>query len=295
MMLSPFQRQKEELSGSTEFRMIGPRSSGKTAYLAALAYWSQVRKNSSIESITPLNDATQNFIDKAENILKRGDRVAGTDYTDNPESIPEYEIKITMNAEFNHQEFEITCKDFAGELFTKLQNKNITAIETYLEEYAQASGLFIMLEGTLSTQDQDIRYAQGLANLESALKSRLRSKKKSLSNYPIAIVWSKAEMSGMWNYRRRIPKFMNKKYLQTEQLLLRWKREWRCPMNYFFCSAFGVKGDDATPNVRPEKRPDGVTVGVIDDTELWQPFGLIAPIYWLYTGQDIAELRDLEG
>ncbi|MDJ0729295.1 MAG: hypothetical protein QNJ33_04805 [Crocosphaera sp.] len=294
-MLSPFQQKQEELSGSTEFRMIGPRSSGKTAYLAALAYRSQVRIDSPIESITAKNDDTKKFIELAENILKTGLEVAGTYRSNNPESLPEYEIKIKMNAKFNNQEFDITCKDFSGEIFTELQNRNLKEIEPYLEEYAEASGLFIMLEGTLPTQEQDINYAQGLASLQSALSSRLLKKNKSLSNYPIAIVWSKAEQPGMWNYRYRISKFMNKKYYQTEQILSRWKKEWKCPMNYFFCSAFGVKYPDATPNVKVEKRPDRVTVGVIDRTDLWIPFGLIAPIYWLHTGKDEPQLRDLEG
>lgn len=284
---------ESESSDSTEFRMIGPRSAGKTAYLAALAYWPNAKKDSPIESIIPMNDETKKFIDIAENILKMGSPVAATYFTNDPDSIFEYEIKIAMNSNFNNQEFKVSCKDFAGELFSKLESGNIVAIEAYLQEYAEATGLLIMLDGTSFIRDT--KYFQGLVNLQSALASTLRNQNKSLKDYRIAVVWSKAEQPGMWNYRHRIPTFMNRKYTQTDKLLSRWKREWKCSMNYFFCSAFGVKGKDTTPNVKAEKRPDGVTFGVIDNTEVWQPFGLIAPIYWLYTGRDISLLRDLEG
>ncbi|MFM6308914.1 MAG: hypothetical protein ACKPGB_11680, partial [Dolichospermum sp.] len=60
-------------------RVIGPRSSGKTTYLAALAYQParSSRKNKNFQ-VQPLNDDTKNLADKAENIILEGNSLEPT-------------------------------------------------------------------------------------------------------------------------------------------------------------------------------------------------------------------------
>lgn len=285
---------KQALPDNTEFRIIGPRSSGKTAYLAALAYWPRANPNSPIASVTPMDDDTKKFISIAKDVLETGAQMAATSLPDNPEVIPSYGLKITMKSDFkfSNQSFEVICKDFAGELFKKLRNQNTAEIELYLDEYAEVPGLLILLDGTFFTQDT--RYAEGLASLQSELNLRLVAKNKPLNNYRIAVVFSKAEQPQIWTHRRNLKRFMGLKFPKTYQVLQQWSLQWKSPINYFFCSAFGMKGNPPTPNVEVTNRENGVTLGIIARKEAWRPFGLVAPIYWLYTGEDIPELRDIE-
>ena len=115
------------------------------------------------------------------------------------------------------------------------------------------------------------------------------AKNKPLNNYRIAVVFSKAEQSQVWTHRRNIKRFMRLKFPKTYQVLQQWSLQWKSLINYFFCSAFGMKGNPPTPNVEVTNRENGVTLGIIARKEAWRPFGLVAPIYWLYTGEDIPE------
>ncbi|MEL4896858.1 hypothetical protein P9B04_15600, partial [Crocosphaera sp. Alani8] len=168
----------------------------------------------------------------------------------------------------------------------------LIAIEPYLEEYAEVPGLLILLDGTFFTQDTI--YAEGLASLKSELNLRLVANNKPLNNYRLAVVFTKSEQPQIWVHRRNIKRFMGLKFPRTYQVLKEWSVEWNSPINYFFCSAFGMKGDPPTPNVKVTSRENGITLGIIARKEVWRPFGLVAPIYWLYTGKDLPELREIE-
>ena len=288
----------QPLAGNSEFRIIGPRKSGKTTYLVALAYWPNTKSHSPIESIEPMDDETAKLTGMAKDILEAGASLAGTYLSDNPSQLPPYSLSIKMKPAFSsqNQRFEITCKDFAGELFDKLRSGNTAETKLYLEECAGAPGLLIILDGTFFTEDYE--YAQGLENLQSELKWRLKGQNKALENYRTAVVFSKAEQSQVWIHRHDVRKFMRLKFNQTYQTLENWGKDWQCSINYFLCSAFGMKVDKMgvppTPNVKVTSRENGVTLGIIARPELWQPFGLVAPIYWLYTGKDYPKLREVE-
>ena len=43
-----------------------------------------------------------------------------------------------------------------------------------------------------------------------------------------------------------------------------------------------------------QSRDEAGTYGVIANPAVWRPFGLVAPIYWLYTGKDDRRLREIE-
>ena len=50
--------------------IIGPRSSGKTTYLAGLAYWPDTQ-NQNFE-VTPITKEAQNLVNQAEDIILSG-------------------------------------------------------------------------------------------------------------------------------------------------------------------------------------------------------------------------------
>ena len=284
-------------SQPTEFRIIGPRRSGKTTYLSALAYWPNAKPDSPIEKVIPGDDDTAKLIAMAKDILENNAMLMATYLASNPSEIPTYNLSIQMKPTWQGgQAIDIICKDFAGELFEKLSQGKTSQIEEYLEECASALGLLILLDGTFFTEDQ--KYAQGLATLKQQLKWRLEKKNQNLSQYRIALAFTKAEQSKMRIHRQDIPRFMRLKFNKTYQLLENWGKEWPCPVKYFFCSAFGMKPgaspDSPLANVQVTSREGGVTSGVIDNPTVWRPLGLMAPIYWLHTGTDHPQLRDIE-
>ncbi|MEG3436424.1 hypothetical protein V0288_04770 [Pannus brasiliensis CCIBt3594] len=294
-----WQKENPSDANPTEFRIIGPRRSGKTTYLSALAYWPNAKSDSPIEKVIHLDDDTAKLVGMAKDILESNAMLRATYLDDDPDNLPSYNISIKMKPTFGGggQWIHVTCKDFAGELFDKLRKGKTAETELYLEECADALGLLILLDGTFFTEDD--QYARGLETLKNQLKWRLKNKKKSLSDYRVAVVFNKAEQSQIWIHRHNIHKFMKLKFKKTYQLIEGWGKEWPCPVNYFFCSAFGMKPGitpDTPPkaNVQVISRENGVTSGVIEEARVWRPLGLVAPIYWLHTGIDHPKLRDVE-
>ena len=82
-------------------------------------------------------------------------------------------------------------------------------------------------------------------------------------------------------------------YKQTRRTLEVWKRQWGCSVTCFFLSAFGTIGNPPQANCEVISRGKDGMSAVIKRPEFWQPFGLIAPIYWLYTGQGNIQLRNI--
>lgn len=277
---------------TTGFPIIGPRASGKTTYLAALVFWPKAKPNSPIESVTSGTDETNELVDMAGDILQNRLNFAPTD----PDRVPLYGFSIQLKSAFlrRNQPLEVYCRDFAGELFEKLYIKDTNAITSHLNEWSNAPGLLIMLDGSSPTSTQDDKYATGFENLKVELESRINKQER--KSYRLAIVFSKAEQRQVWLYRNNIPKFMNNKFNATYKSLEQWSKEWQCPINYFFCSAFGMKikipDVPNRGNAEVTSREGGVTRGILDNPDDWQPFGLVAPIYWLHTGKDHPQLRD---
>ncbi|MFM7371194.1 MAG: hypothetical protein ACKO2Z_26075, partial [Sphaerospermopsis kisseleviana] len=69
-----------DIGGNQDFRVIGPRRSGKTAFMAALARWPNAKSDSPIVSVDPYNDEAGELINIAQDILEDGKELAGTDY-----------------------------------------------------------------------------------------------------------------------------------------------------------------------------------------------------------------------
>ena len=102
--------------------------------------------------------------------------------------------------------------------------------------------------------------------------------------YRIAVVFSKADQYKIWKYRKRLKKFMSMNFPYTQNVFQEWSRDGYCIVEYFSCSAFGMRGEPPQPNVT-----SGVN-GSIADPIAWQPFGLASAIYWLSTGKIDARL-----
>lgn len=104
-------------------RVIGPRGSGKTTYLAALAYqpakatWKHKKFH-----IQPLNDDTRNLADKAENIICEGASLAPTAaHVNNIYDLPDYSFNIEIPKGFTKQKINLVVRDYPGEIFEELE------------------------------------------------------------------------------------------------------------------------------------------------------------------------------
>ena len=269
--------------GTVEFRMIGDRASGKTTYLAALAYWpiSLQSNKSPILRVDPYDENTQVLISMAENILLQGDELDGSE-----EPIL-YSLTVALKPDFVEQvtrkapSIRISCVDYPGEIFQNLRTNN-PIVEDYLNDLQSAAGLLLLIDGTSQT-DRD--YAKAIGQLETKLNRRLvADSRDQIRNYRVAVVISKAELPQLWGSLDNLSDFMSRKFPYTQRALTSWKNQWGCQIEYFSCSAFGWMGIRKEPNVKGIDRGVQGTKAIIADPAVWKPAGLVQPIFWLKTG-----------
>ncbi len=295
-MFNGLRRRTRDLPGNPDLRIIGARRSGKTTFMAALAYWPNAKPDSPIESVNPFDDDTARLIAMAQDILENGLPFAGNYPVEDLSQLPLYTLLIEIKPAFSlggNLRFQVSCREYPGELIEDLRNRSTASrgLSNYLDDCADGSGLLLLIDGTAK---EDRKYAQAFDRLKTELNIRLTGQGKNLSSYRIAVVFSKTEQGTVWIHRYDIKKFISLKFPQTQNTIQKWRKEWGCSVNYFFCSAFGMKGNPPQPNVRIEERDREGTRSVIDRPQYWRPFGLVAPIYWLHTGKDDQRLRKME-
>jgi len=278
-----------EIQGIPEFVIIGTRGCGKTVFLAALAHYPNVDRNSPVQSVDPFSDDAGKLVLLAQDILESGLSPSGTTYLDDPNYLPFYTLLIEMKPAFFHHpidkvtgrkiQFQISCREYPGELIEDLRSgSNKQKLEAYLDDCTSSFGLLILIDSQVSKDDD--KYAKALITLQRKISFRLQESNVNLRNYRIAVVFSKCEMPPAWGYRNKIETFVNLKFSRTQRQLETWKNQWKCSVKYFFCSAFGTVGKPATANVKESRGQK-----VIAYPQYWRPQGLVLPIYWLFTGK----------
>ncbi|MDJ0742157.1 MAG: hypothetical protein QNJ32_02220 [Xenococcaceae cyanobacterium MO_167.B27] len=276
---------------SAVIRVIGDRGSGKTAYMASMAYWPNANPDSPVQSIIPINDEANELIAQAQNILEQGLQLEPTDLDASVMDVKDYTLSITLKdrfAVFRSQmlKLNISCKDYAGEFFSDLIHKvGDSRLEDYLEDCLEATGILFLLDGT--THRKDSEYANGLDKFLMALdRSDLDGKHRR-----IALVMTKCEQSELWINRHKPKELAMKRFPQVHRKLQTWSQTTGGEVSYFTTSAFGMLGNQfPEPNAKKLSRDRNGTTSVIKNPRRWRPFGLVAPIYWLCTGQHHKEL-----
>jgi Double-GTPase 1 len=281
--------QNNPQQGTVEFRIVGDRSSGKTTYLAALAYWpiSLVGTESPIHSVEPYEPDSRVLLDMAENILLQGDDLPPTE-----EPIL-YSLTVKLKQKFVEKltgkppSIRISCVDYPGEFFANIR-KNTSIVDSYLDDLQAAAGLLLLIDGTKQTTKDDQNNAKAIKILEKRLNQRLANTPDRLKNYRIAVVISKAEDAIIWASLDNVPNFMQRKFPETQGALNQWKTEWKCQIEYFSCSALGWMGTRREPNTKVIQRDP--PKAILRDSNVWKPEGLVQPIFWLQTGYRHSEL-----
>ena len=273
-------------------RIIGDRNSGKTAYLASLAYWPNANPESPVKSITPIGEEAEELIDKARDILEQGLELEPTDLKADINEVKDYSFSINLKDRFSWLEgskksvqLNISCKDYAGEFFSDLiYKKGDPKLEGYLEDCCLARGLLMLVDGTSHRKDKE--FAMGM---EKLLMEIDRSEME-MQHRRIALVLSKCEQLELWVNRHR-PRKVAKRFPKLFAQLEAWSDSGGGTVEYFTTSAFGILGRQyPEPNSMRLKRARDGTTSVIKKPKLWRPFGLVSPIYWLCTGKRHSEL-----
>lgn len=276
---------------SAVIRVIGDRGSGKTAYMASMAYWPNANPDSPVQSIIPINDEANELIAQAQNILEQGLQLEPTDLDASVLDVKDYTLSITLKDRFaafrsGMLKLNISCKDYAGEFFSDLIHKlGDSLLEDYLEDCLEATGILFLLDGT--THRKDSEYANGLDKFLMALdRSDMDGKHRR-----IALVMTKCEQSELWINRHKPEELAKARFSQVYRKLETWSKSTGGEVSYFTTSAFGMLGNQfPEPNSKKLNRDRNGTTSVIKNPRRWRPFGLVAPIYWLCTGQHHKEL-----
>ncbi|MBD2138184.1 hypothetical protein H6F32_11420 [Anabaena sp. FACHB-1237] len=291
MKVSTLANKKEPLQSSAVVRVIGDRGSGKTAYMASLARWPNADPNGAVKTVIPVGDAAKYLVEQAQNILEQGLQLPQTGLNANPDEVKDYTLQITITRQFSWKNLinsltspllnlNVSCKDYGGEFFIDLlQQAGKKILQDYMEDCSQSTGIMLLIDGTSRRKDQE--YAVALDRFFAALDRT----DVNVGKRRIALVLTKCEQSDLWVNRHKPDFIAPAAFPQVCKKLSTWQQMGGGDVNYFTASAFGMLGTKyPEPNITLLTRGrDGVTA-VIKNPKSWRPFGLVAPIYWLCTG-----------
>lgn len=287
----------EALQSNAVLRVIGDRGSGKTSYMASLARWPNADPSSPVQNVTPVNEEGEELIVQAQNILEQGLQLEASKLSDSAIDVKDYSLSIALKGQFSWRNpkasagselvtLNISCKDYSGEFFTDLlYQAGNSQLQDYLEDCLQATGIMFLIDGT--THRKDSEYANGLDKFLMALdRTDISAEKRR-----VALVMTKCEQPELWIKRHEPRELATARFPQVNRKLQSWQQMGGGSIDYFTTSAFGMLGSRyPEPNSKRINRDRNGTTSVLKDPKRWRPFGLVAPIYWLCTGDRHKEL-----
>jgi Double-GTPase 1 len=262
-------------------RVIGPRTSGKTTYLAALAYWpdgrSKANKNSYFK-IQPIGDDTKNLVNNAENIICQGNSLEATTVKGGIDEMPIYSFSIEVDLWLRSKKtINLTVRDYPGEIFDDLL-ESTDVHQPFIDEcfMADVEGCLILLSDWQKGQDRF--YRRVFEQFINLMEMQGRS-----DNLRLAIVMSKCERGELWPGRIEPEIDIFEQHFPETKQLLKNKISGQ-NLEFFALSTFGVlRQNDPRPSRKNDENNN--RKAELRKPENWQPYGMIAPIYWLSTGK----------
>ncbi|MFW6296747.1 MAG: hypothetical protein ACOC04_06110 [Halothece sp.] len=258
--------------------IIGPRASGKTTYLAALAYCQDKRQRQArtkIYNIQPLNEEAKQLTAQSENIIQQGlsfePNIVG-DKIKTPDDLHYYsfmiEVKNTLLSK--PERFQLNAKDYPGEVF-----EDITKHKDFIDECLMKDVVGCLILFTGWEKGEDSSYYQLMSKFIDAMNNENR-----IQDLRLAVAMSKCERGEIWPGRLdpetdlfgvHLPKTL--KTLKDKIL--------RKNLRFYAMSTFGVLGRN---NPRPNRIDRGGKESVLRDAAKWRPYNLVEPLYWLSKG-----------
>jgi hypothetical protein len=281
--------------------VIGPRSSGKTTYLAGLAYWPDSQRGgqrSSLFNIQSLTEEAKQLERKAEDIIRQGESLAPTDIEGGIDKAPLYQFQIKVNTllskininyllkkndgQSQDNEINLVIRDYPGEVFDELASGSSNQLhQDFIEEslMKDVEGCLILL--TEWTRTSDLDYSRALEKFTELMDYNQRG-----NDLRLAVAMSKCERGELWSGRLDPELDIFGVHLPRTKQILRTKI---LPKNlrFYALSSFGVLG-------RHDPRPNRIDIAgkngrhaVLRDPSRWRPYNMIAPLYWLSKGKNL--------
>ena len=284
--------------------IIGPRASGKTTFLGALLSITNHSNNKSHGGKVTVD--TKGLSSQLESKVRDSwetKRPLGPTTFDG--GLQNYEFSITINPQYKPTEIELKAKDYGGEFFQGLLRTDLSAtIKLHtLDCLMNANGLIVLLpdfclqdDGNQSTlvENIDSFYRSVFHKLLSEFpknddifsSEELTKIENNLKEIRIAFVMSKCERGELWTRRWEPERDLFQVHLKNTRDFLRNNLSLKKNQIAFFAlSSFGVFSKN-------DPRPNRLNIGrnlqdgaIIDNGELWRPFGLVNPLYWIATGK----------
>lgn len=264
--------------------VIGPRGSGKTTYLAALAYWpDKARSGGKVKkfNIQALNEDARELAAKAENIILEGASLEPTTTEGGIDSLPYYSFKLEFGQYFRFlSNINLAVRDYPGELFEELASgKSNQLYEDFIDEclMKDVSGCLILL--TEWEKGTDRFYSRVLEKFTELMDSHERA-----NDLRIAVAMSKCERGELWPGRLDPEIDLFDVHLPKTKATLR-KHISPNNLQFYAISTFGVlRRNDPRPNRVDELGGEG-RLSVLREPSHWRPYGMISPLYWLSKGK----------
>lgn len=265
--------------------VIGPRASGKTTYLAALAYWqNQLHSTHKDQNFTimPQNPESRELAEKAELILCQGmdfePTVVGQEIK-TVDDLPLYSFAIETKTNFWRkipERIDLVARDYPGEIFEKIADKQLNdpIVKGFVDEcFNDVTGCLILLTGW--EKGSDSFYNRVMQQFIKFMDDYGRS-----HDFKLAVAISKCERGEIWSGRIDPETDLFSVHLPKTQNTL---KQTMLPHNlqFFALSTFGVLGrNDPRPN-REDRIVQGEPASVLRDIPRWKPYNMIEPLYWL--------------
>jgi hypothetical protein len=270
-------------------RIIGPRSSGKTTYLAALAQWSVLREGPHLNSfeVQPIGDETKELATKAESIIRQGLSLAPTQIAGGVFEMPTYQFQIKVKQRFPLPQtdvIDLVVKDYAGEIFDDLASGSVKSEhEDFIRDCLMddvAGCLILMSEWQKGT---DLFYSKAITNFLNQLDRHVNPHNRK-TPLRLAVAMSKCERGELWPGRLEPEIDIFNLHLRGTTDVIR-KKIPPDQLKFFAISTFGVLSrNDPRPNRIDEMGKDGRN-SVLRVVGAWRPYGILAPLYWLSNGK----------
>jgi hypothetical protein len=259
--------------------IIGPRSSGKTTYLAGLAYWPDKQRKSKRSSLftTQAFGEAKTLEAKAEDIICQGASLPPTDIAGGIYEAPLYQFQIQIQHFLKKQdEINLVVRDYPGEIFEELASGVSNPLH---EEFIQES-LMKDVEGCLILLSE---WTSGTDKVYSRILERfteLMDHKGRLNDLRLAVAMSKCERGELWPGRLEPEIDIFNVHLPKTKETLRAKIP-RHNLQFYAISTFGVlRQNDPRPNRIDIAGKDG-RHAVLREPSRWQPYNMVTPLYWL--------------
>lgn len=264
--------------------VIGPRASGKTTYLASLAYFPNKTKEKNFK-IQPLNDESRDLAAKAQNIIREGLSVEPTAIGEKIQSVddlPYYSFKIDIKKSrlSRKESIQLNARDYPGEIFEKIAEPSLSDSihQEFIDECLMKDVVGCLILLTAWERGADSFYNQVMSKF-----IELMDRNDRLKDLRLAIAMSKCERGEIWPGRIDPETDLFGVHLPQTLHTLK-ERIFPKNVRFYAMSTFGVLGrNNPRPNRIDLLGKEG-TGSVLREAARWRPYNLVEPLHWLSKG-----------